>query len=164
MASGEETPRSFASLTMGSPLGALVKPESLHPPPTTHAFAGRELRPSSLYLFRAPAGVRIPVSSVRAVPQSGRCDEQERNEPHVGRRLDARNVLQHHVADADERDDRARGVLPPVVAHDDTAHEEVDWRSALSRHSLFNHFVQCDRYSQTPRPMKLNMNEAYRVT
>ena len=55
------------------------------------------------------------------------------NAPHVRWRLNAWNVFQCNVPNADQRDQRASSVFPPVVTHDDAAHEEVENTTADER-------------------------------
>lgn len=46
--------------------------------------------------------------------------------PHVRGRLNAGNVLEYHVANSNEDNNRSDNVLPPVAAHDDAPDEDVD--------------------------------------
>lgn len=46
--------------------------------------------------------------------------------PHVRRRFDARDILQHDVAETDEADEATGSVLPPVVSERDGSEEKVE--------------------------------------
>jgi len=78
-----------------------------------------------LYLLGAPASVSVPIAIHNQYPTS-RANVSDLPLPHVRRRLDARNVLENGVSDTDQGDDCAGRVLPPVVAHDNAADEDVD--------------------------------------
>jgi len=105
--------------------------------------------------------------------------QHQRNIPHVGRRLNRRNKLERNVGQANECDDGSGNVVPKLVSREDAANEEVDcgilvsWgfvlpSSSSPLYSCSSSFL--DRvgrgllHVQTPRPIKLNMKEAYLAT
>lgn len=96
------------------------------------------------------------------------------NVPHVRGRLDRGDKLESNVCKADKGDDGSRDVGIPLVTDQDAAEEEVDW-CAVSydahvpalRYSHFrnaNDILVLGGNVQTPRPIKLNMKEAYLAT
>ena len=116
--------------------------------------------------------------------------QDQRNIPHVGRRLNRGNELERNVGQTDERDDGSGNPVPEFVSREDAANEEVDCiiccqldvtlsspsnLIVLSRVFFFmliptlplsrSHVVGDGwLHVQTPRPMKLNMKEAYLAT
>lgn len=147
-----------------------------------------ECRNCCLHLLGAPTCVRVP--GICQCPFQARPPTywDQRNIPHVGRRLNRGNKLERNVGQTDECDDSGRNVVEELLSGKNTANKEVDcsmlvscvlppkpiefrlYHRGSSFHCvilLFVFLIACCWgwvHVQTPRPIKLNMKEAYLAT
>lgn len=115
--------------------------------------------------------------------------QDQSNIPHVGRRFNRGQKLESNVDQTDERDDGGRDVVPELVSGKNAANEEVDCSMLVSfsvpsqspsipivasrlllstcdhpLHLSDRMLLGIEFNVQTPRPIKLNMKEAYLAT
>ena len=72
-----------------------------------HLISSNFAPPAELYLFSTPPAIRLP---------------------HIRRRLDRRDELQHAICETDDGSDDAKGSAPPCSVEEDGSDEDVDWR------------------------------------